>query len=139
MRSCISIVFGLALALLAPDASAQSAQLVEAARILAPGGRTMGGPGLFSFAPNQGVNVMDLSGVADEVCASVLAITGTAEINLQDPAGAVLEGSIANATPGVGGVTAGAAACASNVGLVEVRCSANSTEDCKGVWRVDKK
>lgn len=128
-----------AAALIAPGASAQGAQPLEAAKTLAPGGNTIGGPGLFSFQPNQGVNVMDLSGAADSVCATVLAISGTVEINVKDPADAVLEGSIANATPGVGGVTAGATACANNVGLVEVRCSGTSTEDCKGAWRVDKK
>ena len=129
----------IAAALIAPDASAQSAQVLEAGRTLAAGGNTIGGPGLFSFQPNQRVNVMDLSSVADSVCATVLAVSGTVDINLKDSANVVIESSIANATPGVGGVTAGATACASNVALVEVLCASTSTEDCKGAWRVDKK
>jgi hypothetical protein len=140
MRTYVAALLGLlAAGLIVPDAAAQGAQALEAVRALAAGGNTIGGPGLFSFGPNQGVNVMDLSGAADSVCATVLALSGTVDINVKDPADAVLEGSVANATPGVGGVTAGATACANNVGLVEVRCNASSTEDCKGAWRVDKK
>jgi len=140
MRTYVSPLLGLiAAALIAPNASARGLQPVDTARVLAAGGSTIGGPGLFSFQKNQGVNVMDLSSVPDDVCASVLVVSGTAEINLKDPADVMLESSTANATPGVGGRPAGAAACASNVGLVEVRCSASSTEDCKGAWRVDRK
>jgi hypothetical protein len=140
MRTYVVAVLGLlAAGLIAPDASAQGAQALEAVRALAAGGNTIGGPGLFSFGPSQGVNVMDLSSAPDTVCATVLAVAGTVDITVKDPADAALEGSVANATPGVGGVTAGATACASNVGLVEVRCNAASTEDCKGAWRVDKK
>jgi hypothetical protein len=81
---------------------------------------------------------MDLSGVANSVCATVLVIFGTAEINLEDSGGGVLEGSVANATPGPGGVNAGATACVNSVGLVEVRCSSTSTEPAKarGEWTV---
>jgi hypothetical protein len=140
MRTYFFPLLGLmAAVLIASSALAQSQQVLDAGRTLTAGGNTIGGPGLFSFSPNQGVNVMDLSGAADSVCATVLAVSGTIEINVRDPADTVLEGSIANATPGPGGVSAGATACANNVGLVEVHCSSTSTEDCKGAWRVDKK
>ena len=68
-----------------------------------------------------------------------LAISGRVDVNVKDGAEVVLEGSVANATPGPGGITAGATACANNVALVEVRCSSSSTEPCRGAWRVDKK
>jgi hypothetical protein len=137
-RLLCPLLYLLAVVLFAPSVSAQSPALLDAAKLLSPGGSTIGGPGLFNFQPSQGVNVMDLSGVADRVCATVLVIFGTAEINLKDSAGGVIEGSIANATPGPGGVTAGATACANSVGLVEVRCSSTSTEACQGAWRADK-
>jgi hypothetical protein len=126
-------------ALFVPSVSAKDLTLVDAVKALSPGGNTIGGPGVFQFQPNQGVNVMDLSGAADSVCGSVLVISGTVEINLKDSSDVQLDSSIANATPGPGGVTAGATACANSVGLIEVRCSGTSTQACKGAWRVDKK
>ena len=129
-----------ALAMAAPSANAQALQnLLEIARALSPGGNTIGGPGIFAFQPNQRVNVVDLSSSPDSVCASVLIVSGTVDILVKDAAGTVIEGSIANATPGPGGITAGATACADGVGLVEVLCSSNSTEPCRGAWRADKK
>src|SRR5262247_1180358 len=84
-------------ALLVPSVSAKDLTLLDVVKVLAPGGNTIGGPGVFQFQANQGVNVMDLSGAVDTVCASVLAVSGTVEINVKDAAGLVLEGSIANA------------------------------------------
>lgn len=119
---------------------AQSANpLLDLARTLSPGGNTIGGPGIFSFQPNQGVNVMDLSSTADSICASVLLLSGRVDVSLLLEDETVIESSTANATPGVGGVTSGATACANGAQLVEVRCSSTSTEPCRGVWRVDKK
>ncbi|MGD9535875.1 MAG: hypothetical protein AB7P52_02310 [Alphaproteobacteria bacterium] len=122
-----------------PSAVAQKIDLSDTASLLAPGGHTIGGPGVFDFQPNQSINVAGLSGTADSICASVLVISGTVEISVLDAAGTTLETGIANATPGPGGLSAGATACADNVGLVEVKCSATSTEACKGAWRVDEK
>jgi hypothetical protein len=133
MLSCLT-----GAALFVPNVSAKDLTLLNAAKVLVPGGNTIGGPGVFEFQPNQSVNVMDLSTAAASVCGSVFAISGTVEINLRDSS-TVLEGSIANATPGPGGVTAGATACANGVELVEVKCSGTSTQPCKGAWRVDKK
>src|SRR5262249_12324544 len=99
-------------ALFVPRVSAKDLTLLEVVKLLAPGGNTIGGPGLFQFQPNQSVNVMDLSSSVDSVCATVLVSSGTVDINVKDSAGLVLEGSVANATPGPGGVTAGATACA---------------------------
>jgi len=140
MRVAVWALLGLTATVIGmPSAVAQSVNLAESASLLAPGGNTIGGPGVFNFQPNQSNNVADLSGTADDVCASVLGISGTIEISVLDAAGSVLETGVAIATPGVGGLSAGATACADNVGLVEVKCSANSTEPCKGAWRVDKK
>jgi hypothetical protein len=134
-----------AVALFGPGVSAQNPNqnqnltLADVPKVLSPGGNTIGGPGVFVFQPNQRVNVLDMSGSTTGACASVLLISGTVDISVKDGAEVVLEGSIANATPGVGGITAGATACANNVALVEVRCSSSSTEVCRGAWRVDKK
>ena len=140
MRVGLLLLSGLiATVIAAPNAVAQKVNLTDTASLLAPGGNTIGGPGVFDFQPNQGNNVADLSGAADSICASVLAISGTVEISVLDAAGLNLETGIATATPGPGGLSAGATACADNVGLVEVKCGATSTEACKGAWRVDKK
>ena len=140
MRKYAMILFCLlTTVLLAPTAFAQNLKLLDAGRLLTPGGNTIGGPGLFNFQPNQRVNVMGLSTSPASVCASILLISGTVDILVKDAADVVVEGSIANATPGPGGITAGATACGDNIGLVEVLCSASSSEPCRGAWRVDKK
>ena len=118
---------------------AQSSPLLDLARTLSPGGNTVGGPGIFSFQPNQRVNVVDLSSTPDSVCASVLLLSGTVDVSLLLEDETVLESSIANATAGPGGVTTGATACANGAELVQVKCSSTSTEPCRGAWRVDKK
>lgn len=118
---------------------AQSSPLLDLARTLSPGGNTIGGPGIFSFQPNQRVNVVDLSSTPDSVCASVLLLSGTVDVSLLLEDETVLESSIANATAGPGGVTTGATACANGAELVQVKCSSTSTEPCRGAWRVDKK
>src|SRR6185369_2214451 len=128
MRKYVWLMCLVAVALFVPNVSAKDLTLLDVVKVLSPGGNTIGGPGVFQFQSNQGVNVMDLSGAADSVCGSVLVISGTVEINLKDSSDVQLEGSIANATPGPGGVTAGATACANNVGHVEVRCSGTSTQ-----------
>lgn len=141
MRIGVTLLAGLTITIFgASCASAQNINLSDTARLLAPGGNTIGGPGVFNFGANQGNNVVDLSSVPDSVCASILLISGTADVILLDAAGVSIEASGAVATQGSpGGITAGATACASNVGLVEVKCSGTSTEPCKGAWRVDKK
>ena len=82
---------------------------------------------------------MDLSTAPASVCASILVIEGRIDILVKDPANVVIEGSIADVTPGPGAITAGATACGDNVGLVEVLCSATAPASCRGAWRVDKK
>lgn len=135
MSSCFILTM-----LIAPAASAAPQTTVfDAAQALSPGGNTIGGPGVFSFQPNQRVNVMDLSSSPASLCASILVIEGHVDILVKDPADVVIEGSIADVTSGLGGLTAGATACGDNVGLVEVLCSATAPDVCKGAWRVDKK
>lgn len=141
MRKGVIVIFSaLVLSAFAGGASAaQAPTLLDAVRALSPGGNTVAGPGIFVFQPNQSVNVVDLSTANMNLCASILVVSGKADINVKDSGGATLQGSVANATPGVGGIFAGATACADAVGLVEVKCNSTSTEVCQGAWRADKK
>ena len=141
MRFGLWLICGaLATAVAAEGAQAQQINLSDAARLLAPGGNTIAGPGVFNMDVNQGTNVVDLSTVPDTICASVLALSGTVEITLLDAASVSLESATALATQGgAGGLFAGATACAANTGHVSVKCAATSTEPCKGAWRADRK
>ena len=124
--SCLAITAGP----FVTTASAQSAKAVQNAILsLAPGGKTLVGPGLYTRQPNVADFAVQLTEDTD-VCGTVTLIDGdSVQLNLRDAANANLQGVVANSTLRT------AAGCAGLTRNVELMCT--GAVPCTAAWRVD--
>lgn len=123
-----AITFALAAGNAVP-ASAQSTKTLQSTvDAMRAGGKTIAGPGTFSYDPGVAVSVGQFTTAAN-VCATVTIVSGTAvQLNLRDPGGSVQSVATSATVRTVAG-------CADGVIGVDLTCT--GAVPCLAVWRVD--